>query len=111
MFKGFTTKKQTTTSTSSDVNALRPCVEWGTTRESRHTKKRKKKASNNTEINQELIPVLYQAIAGMDRANQRLCELLERSWGSTEDNRRGVWINGNLCWIRRKLLPAEEAVL
>lgn len=117
MFKGFTTEKQTTTSASSDAKVMRPGVEWGTMTEFKQTKKRKKKAkkkrkvkkekkaSNNAEINQELIPVLYQAIAGMDRANQRLCELLERSRESTADNRAWVWSKGEIICLRRKLLP------
>lgn len=117
MFKGFTTEKQATTPTSSYLNSLQPYIEWETPKKSKHAKKRKKKskkggkASNHTEIDRELIPTFHQAIAVMDRTNQRLCELLERSWGSAENNRRGVWINGNLCWIRRRLLPTEEVVL
>lgn len=117
MFNGFTLEKQTTMPTSPGIKAVQPYIEWETSKKSKHAKKRKKKskkggkASNNAEINQELIPAFYQAIAVMDRTNQRLCELLERSLESAENNRRGVWINGNLCWIRRKLLPTEEVVL
>ena len=117
MFEGFTTEKQTTMPTSPGIKAVQPCIEWETPKKSKHAKKRKKKskkggkASNHTEIDRELIPTFYQAIAVMDRTNQRLCELLERSLESTEGNRRGVWMNGKLYWIRRKLLPTEEVVL
>lgn len=117
MFNGFTLEKQTTMPTSPGIKAVQPYIEWETSKKSKHAKKRKKKskkggkASNNAEINQELIPAFYQAIAVMDRTNQRLCELLERSLESTEDNRRGVWMNGKLYWIRRNLLSDWEVVL
>lgn len=117
MFEGFTTEKQTTMSPSLGIKAVRPYIEWGTSQKSKQRKKTKKKAKKggkapkHAEINRELIPVFYQAIAGMDRANQRLCELLERSLESTEDNRRGVWMNGKLYWIRRKLRSDWEVVL
>lgn len=103
--------------TSLGIKAVRPYIEWGTSQKSKQRKKTKKKAKKggkapkHAEINRELIPHFYQAIAVMDRTNQRLCELLERSLESTEGNRRGVWMNGKLYWIRRKLLPTEEVVL